>query len=219
MTAKHSVDGGAFLGPAFSLLGTWDKVRMMAGEKTMSSLTKKKSDPARGISRKTPSSSVTTGGPIASRPIMPAQYGASRSEKGILEWSWARERLSDSHNYVIVTVRPDGRPHAMGMHGLWFDDAFYFGTGKTTRKARNLAGNANCIVINERLDELVIVEGRAERISYSDLPQGLSPLSKKKYGWPMDPRMGGIVFKLIPRTVFGFPLKQFATAMTRWKFS
>src|SRR5208283_2706392 len=79
--------------------------------------------------------------PVASRPVMPADYGISKSAEGLLDWNWAQERLTKSHNYVIVTVRPDGRPHAMGMHGLWFEDAFYFGTGETTRKARNLETN------------------------------------------------------------------------------
>lgn len=105
----------------------------------------------------------------------------------------------------------------MGMHGLWFEDAFYFGTGETTRKARNLAANPNCIVVNERLDELVIVEGIVERIAYDALPKALSAESKKKYGWPMDPKMGGIVFRVTPHTVFAFPESQFATAMTRGK--
>ena len=106
----------------------------------------------------------------------------------------------------------------MGMHGLWFEDAFYFGTGDTTRKARNLAENPHCIVINEHFHELIIVEGPAERVSYETLPQALSPLSKKKYGWPMEPRMGGLVFKVTPQTVFALPEKQFATAPTRWTF-
>ena len=156
--------------------------------------------------------------PVASRPVMPAHYGVSKSAKGMLDWTWARQRLTDSHNYVIVTVRSDGRPHAMGMHGVWFDDAFYFGTGDATRKAKNLAANPNCILINERLEELVVVEGIAERISYKELPKPLSALSKKKYGWPMEPMKGGLVFKLTPKTVFGLPEMLFATAPTRWKF-
>jgi len=89
--------------------------------------------------------------PVASRPVMPARYGVSQSVKGLLDWNWAQERLTNSHNYVIVTVRPDGRPHAMGMHGLWFEDAFYFHTGETTRKARNLAVNPNCILVTSVL--------------------------------------------------------------------
>jgi hypothetical protein len=156
--------------------------------------------------------------PIASRPVMPARYGISKSIKGLLDWSWASERLAKSHNYVIVTVRPDGRPHAMGMHGLWFEDAFYFGTGETTRKAKNLAVNPHCILVNDRLAELVIVEGTAEQVGYETLPAELSAASKKKYGWPYAPRMGGVIFKVTPRVVFALPEKQFATAPTRWKF-
>jgi Pyridoxamine 5'-phosphate oxidase len=156
--------------------------------------------------------------PVASRPAIPADYGISKSTKGMLNWSWARERLTKSHNYVIVTVRPDGRPHAMGMHGLWFGDAFYFGTGETTRKAKNLAANPNCTLVNERLDELIIVEGTAEQVGYDALPPALSAASKKKYGWPYDPRMGGVIFKVTPRVVFALPEKQFATAPTRWEF-
>jgi hypothetical protein len=134
----------------------------------------------------------------------------------MLDWNWARQRLTKSHNYVVITVRPDGRPHAMGMHGVWFDDAYYFGTGETTRKAKNLAANPHCILINETLDELVIVEGTAALIGIRALPKGLSALNHRKYGWPLDP--GGVVYKLTPVTVFAIPEKQFATAVTRWKF-
>ena len=44
----------------------------------------------------------------------PASYGFPRSPKGLLDWNWARERLTNSHNYVIVAVRPDERLHAQG---------------------------------------------------------------------------------------------------------
>lgn len=147
---------------------------------------------------------------------MPAVYDIRTSPEGMLAWSWARERLANSHNYVVVTVRPNGRPHAMGMHGVWFEDAYYFSTGDTTRKAKNLEQNAHSIVINERLDELVIVEGETAMLPASVLPKGLATEYKKKYGWGLDPR--GAVYKLAPQTVFAIPEKQFATACTRWKF-
>jgi hypothetical protein len=184
---------------------------------TMASPARKKKSPARkSVAGKAASTKQEPTAPLASRPVMPAVYGTSTKPKGMLDWSWARERLTRSHNYILVTVRPDGRPHAMGMHGLWCEDAYYFGTGNTTRKAKNLSSNPHCIVINEQLEELVIVEGVAELVSYADVPKSLSALSKKKYGWPLDPR--GVMFKLTPRTVFAIPEKQFATALTRWKF-
>lgn len=157
--------------------------------------------------------------PRAMRPLIPASYHFPTSPKGLLDWDWARERLTNSYNYVIVTVRPDGRPHAMGMHGLWWeDDAYYFGTSPETRKAKNLAENPHCALICENMQELVIVEGVAEKVDYSDLPVGLSDASKKKYGWPIDPRRGGGIHKLTPRVVFAFPLKQITTAVTKWVF-
>ncbi len=158
------------------------------------------------------------GQPHASRPVMPG-YGVSKSLKGLLDWNWARERLTKSHNYVIMTVRPDGRPHAMGMHGLWFENDFYFGTGEATRKAKNLAANPNCILINENLEELIIVEGIAEPVGSEEIPATLSAASKNKYGWPCDPGKGGVIFKVSPRVVFALPEKQFATAPTRWRFT
>ncbi|HTZ57751.1 MAG TPA: pyridoxamine 5'-phosphate oxidase family protein [Acidobacteriaceae bacterium] len=175
----------------------------------------KRKSPAR---KKAASPESVLKSPIASRPAMPAHYGVSKSTRGMLDWSWARDRLTRSHNYVIVTVRPDGRPHAMGMHGLWFEDAFYFGTGDTTRKAQNLAANANCILINERLNELIIVEGIAESVGKDAIPSALSAISMKKYGWPYHPGKGHLIFKLTPRVVFALPEKLFATAPTRWKF-
>ena len=152
------------------------------------------------------------------RPVVPASYQFPTSPKGLLDWSWARDRLAGSQNYVIVTVRPDGRPHAMGMHGLWHDDTYYFGTSPETRKAKNLVANPHCVLVCENMEELVIVEGVVETVSYSQLPEGLSDASKKKYGWPLDPRMGGLVYKLSPRVVFAFPLKQITTAVTKWVF-
>ena len=63
-------------------------------------------------------------------------------------WSWAVERLTSSRNYFAATVRPDGRPHSMPVWGVWLDDAFWFNTGGESRKAKNLAANAHCIMFD-----------------------------------------------------------------------
>jgi hypothetical protein len=183
--------------------------------------------PARTARKKTPKNSQKNAflavfpavkRPRTTRPVAPTTYRFPTGPKGLLDWSWARERLINSHNYVIITVRPDGRPHAMGMHGLWIDDAFYFGTGVETRKAKNLTRNPSCILVNERLDELIIVEGTATPIATVDLPESASAASKAKYGWPMGDVPGGVKFKLTPRVVFAFPEKRIAAAVTRWIF-
>src|SRR3974390_2018937 len=116
---------------------------------------KKKSATKRTVKAVETSRPAPLAQPRASRPVVPASYRFPTSTTGLLEWSWARERLTKSYNYVIVTVRPDGRPHAMGMHGLWSEDAYYFGTHPQTRKAKNLERNSHCIVIAENMQELV----------------------------------------------------------------
>jgi hypothetical protein len=156
--------------------------------------------------------------PRAMRPTVPASYHFPTGPEGLLEWSWARERLTKCQNYVIVTVRPDGRPHAMGMHGLWWDDAYYFGTSPATRKAKNLTADPRCVLVGEDFEELIIVEGTAATLEWDEVPDGLSEASEKKYGWPMDPRSGGKVYKLAPQVVFAFPLKLITTAVTKWVF-
>ena len=179
---------------------------------------KKKNTAKHGSEPKSAARQAAGSTPRASRPDVPPGYRFPTKPEGLLDWSWARERLTASHNYVIVTVRPDGRPHAMGMHGVWHDDAYYFGTDSASRKAKNLEQNPNCIVITEKLDEIVIVEGVAELIDFDTVPEELSPASKTKYGWPMEPHKGGAIYRVRPRVVFAFPLEQIETAVTRWKF-
>src|SRR5262245_516558 len=102
--------------------------------------------------------------PRTERPRRPG-YGISKSTAGTLPWDWAVKTRTESREYWIVTVRPDGRPHAMIIWGLWFDSAFWFGTGNNTQKARNLAKNPNCIVGTQNAAEAVILEGVAELIT------------------------------------------------------
>jgi hypothetical protein len=109
--------------------------------------------------------------PKASRPHMPG-YGVPKGTKGLLPWSWAKQRLEKSHNYWISTVKPDGSPHTMIVWGLWVDGAFYFSTGRQSRKARNLAENLRCVLCTERADEAVMVEGSARENYSCDTNEG-----------------------------------------------
>ena len=155
--------------------------------------------------------------PTVSRPVMPAAYGIPKAMEGSLNWVWAKQRLADSHNYLITTVRPDSRPHGMVIWGIWLDNAYYFSTGATTRKAKNLAAIPNCVVCTESVDEAVIVEGVARQLAVEEVPKKAFTLYKKKYGWKLDPEMGP-VFKVSPRVVFAMPEKLFPAGATRWVF-
>ena len=157
-------------------------------------------------------------GPKASRPVMPKVYGIPQAMEGSLPWEWAVERLTKSHNYLITTVRPDGRPHTMIVWGIWLDDSYYFTTGITTLKARNIASNPNCVVCAENVEEAVIVEGQARQLTEDEIPRVAFDLYYKKYGFKLDPEMGP-AFRVTPRVVFAMPEKLFPAGATRWVFS
>jgi general stress protein 26 len=116
-----------------------------------------------------------------------------------------------------VTVRPDGRPHAMIIWGLWFEGAFWFSTGGKTQKARNLSKNSNCIVGTQNAAEAVILEGVAELVSDAKLRRKLEPASKSKYG--MSGGGSEPLYRVRPTRVFGLIEKTFPKTATRWTFS
>ncbi len=83
-------------------------------------------------------------------------------------WAEACEHLATAKVYWLSTVRPDGRPHVTPIAALWLDDAVYFSTGQTERKAKNLALNSHCVITTgshtlEGLD--LVVEGDAVRLT------------------------------------------------------
>jgi hypothetical protein len=103
--------------------------------------------------------------PAVDRPMMPAGYGVPATADGQLPWSYVDERMTAARNYWVGTTRPDGRPHAMPMWGLWMDGRFYFATDRGSRKARNLRHDAATVVHLESGDEVVILEGHAEEVT------------------------------------------------------
>ena len=155
--------------------------------------------------------------PKASRPHMPG-YGMPAGTKGLLSWEWTEKRLRTSHNYYLMTVRPDSTPHTMPVWGIWVEGRFYFSTGAQSRKARNLAANSACIVCTDNPAEAVIVEGTASPMADAALLAALSPDYKQKYkSFELDPKLGPI-FEVRPRVVFGLREATFKAA-TRWTFS
>lgn len=149
-------------------------------------------------------------------------YGVLNTEDGagLLPWSWAVERLTGSHNYWMVTTRPDGRPHSMPLWGVWLDDGFCFSTGRQSRKGRNLRENPNCVVSTENAAEAVIVEGVAEQIADRAALKPFYEAYKAKYGWDLEQGeyASEPVYVVRPRIVFGIREQDFTSSATRWTF-
>jgi nitroimidazol reductase NimA-like FMN-containing flavoprotein (pyridoxamine 5'-phosphate oxidase superfamily) len=164
------------------------------------------------------------GEPQSSRPLMPEGYGVPETDEGLLDWSWATERLERARNYWFSTVRPDGRPHAMPAWAVWIDGALYFEGSPLTRRARNLAAHASIVVHLESGDEVVILEGEARDATRPNraLAERLAEAFTAKYAETHDYRPApdqwdrGGLWVLRPSVAFGW--SEFPSTTTRWRF-
>jgi hypothetical protein len=148
-------------------------------------------------------------------------------------WGTALHQLEAAKTYTLVTVRPDGRPHATTIAGIVLDGTFGFVTGEQERKARNLAaGNAHVIVscANSGWEGLdIVIEGDAIPVLDPDHLDRIVKEFTAKYddyfgmrvsdgriaveGSPGQP----VAFEVRARKAFGFG-KGKTFSQTRWRF-
>jgi general stress protein 26 len=147
-------------------------------------------------------------------------------------WAVARDELEGAKAYWLSTVRSDGRPHVTTVAAVWADDALHFTTGRTERKAMNLARNSHCIITTgtNTLDGLdVVVEGEAVLVTDEARLQRLADAYVAKYDqlfvfevrdgalWIEGSEDPGLAFELRPTKAFGFG-KGESFSQTRWRF-
>jgi general stress protein 26 len=165
-------------------------------------------------------------------PAAKLQPQFSSSDVTPTAWAEARSRLERAEVYWLATVRPDGRPHVTPLVAAWLDDALYFCTGESERKAQNLARNAHCVIttgcntLNEGLD--LVVEGDAVRVRDEATLQRVADRYAAKYDPPFhftvrdgafhgDGGNVALVYEVAPTTAFGFG-KGTSFSQTRWRF-
>jgi len=158
--------------------------------------------------------------PRADRPDMPG-YGLldEQAGTGLKPWSYAVERLANARGYWIATSRPDGRPHAMPIWGVWLNDKFMFSTGIQSRKARNIAANPSVVIAVEPADDAIILEGTVESVEDRDVKKKFADAYQAKYSWDME-GFDEPVFAVTPTAAFSFSTNpgEFVGGSTRWRF-
>lgn len=161
--------------------------------------------------------------PRPERPFMPGYGVAGPNEgTGLLTWDWARALLTASEDYWMVTLWPDGRPHAMPVWGMWDDDSLLFSSAGRSRKVRNLLADPRCVVTTDDPKNPVVLEGLAEIVTD---PAGLVralELMNAKYGTDytvefLDPAVNATV-RVRPVWAFGLLHDDFTGSPTRWRF-
>ena len=104
-------------------------------------------------------------------------------------WEDVERLLDGAQLYWIITVRADGRPHAVPLVGVWHDGAFAFCTGPVEQKQRNLDAHPQVAVTtgttgagrwNAGLE--AVVEGTATRVTDENALRALAAAWYAKYG-------------------------------------
>ena len=160
-----------------------------------------------------------------------------------IPWTRVRERLEeglaqapgtggpDRHTCWVATVRPDGRPHVVPVGVLWVDGRFYFNAGATTRKARNLARNPQCVITVATNPFDLVVEGEAVKVTEEAKLQRIAEVYASQ-GWQATVRDGALyaeysapsagpppwdLYEVTPATVFALGTAE-PYGATRWRF-
>jgi PPOX class probable F420-dependent enzyme len=87
------------------------------------------------------------------------------------------------HTCWLATINPDGSPHVNGVGAIWRDGGFWFETGRTSRKGRNLSRDPRCTLSVATLQFDLVVEGEAEIVTD---PPTVAAMAKAwaAEGWP-----------------------------------
>ena len=152
------------------------------------------------------------------RPFMPG-YGIQPAENGLglFPWATVQKQMESARNYWVASVRPDGRPHTAPVWGIWVDNTFYFGTGRESRKARNLTANPAIVVHLESGDDVIMIEGQVEIITDAALLARLDGVYQAKYNVNL---VGDHpVMAVRPRTAYAWLEKDFPGSATRWRIA
>jgi pyridoxine/pyridoxamine 5'-phosphate oxidase len=148
---------------------------------------------------------------------MPESYGLRPPEAGLLPWAGVTEKLEKSRNYWVATTRPDGRPHAAPVWGVWIDGVFTFATERRSRKAQNLAANPAIAVHLESGDDAVMLEGRAWEVAQPSRRATFDDAYFAKYAVRMKDVPGELsVWAVRPRVALAWQEKDFAGSATRF---
>jgi general stress protein 26 len=143
-------------------------------------------------------------------------------------WEEVEQRLARAALYWIVTVRADGRPHAVPLCGVWRKGAFWFCTGEGEQKMRNLEHDPHVVVTagplgadGWRNGKDISVEGVAEQVDDEAVLRALAEAWRRKYDddWVFQVRQGrffevtdqgdsrgegAVLFRVVPSKVLVF---------------
>jgi pyridoxine/pyridoxamine 5'-phosphate oxidase len=134
----------------------------------------------------------------------------------MLDWSWAADRPEAAHNYWLCTSSAAAVPHARPVWAVWIADRLCFSTDPASPKGRNLARDPRVTLHLESGDEVVILEGVAERLP-DELAAPVQEAYVSKYAWEVtvDPSSW---YAFRPQRAYAWTEQRFPQTATRFDF-
>lgn len=147
-------------------------------------------------------------------------YGVSPASAGLLPWSWALERLRDTHNYWLATRSAAGLPHLAAVWAVWHDGALCFCTGHRSRKAADLTVEPRCSLAPQSAVESVVLNGTARQVRDPAVATEINREYEAKYGSGIPEPEVNPLYAVRPVTVIAVIDREpeFTTRATRWRF-
>ena len=122
---------------------------------------------------------------VARQLTLPTSYG---TPDRVLGWDEVEQKLVASKTYWLATTRPDGRPHAVPVDGIWSAGRLYFGGDPATVHIRNLRDDPRAVIHTESGESPVIAEGTAQwHRPGEDEVSELVAATQAKYGYSGSP--------------------------------
>ena len=175
---------------------------------------------------------------------MEATNLAEMYQTPLLDWDAVEARLRagvtmapgtggpDRHSSWLGTINADGSPHVTGIGALWADGCFWFETGRSTRKGRNLARDPRCTLSLATREFDLVVDGDAAVVT--DPATVAAMAARWAEDWPCRVDETGLaltaefsapsagpppwhVYRLTPRTATALATVEPGGA-TRWRF-
>jgi PPOX class probable F420-dependent enzyme len=126
---------------------------------------------------------------------MEATNLADLYDSPLLDWDRITARLEQGltqapdtggpnrHTCWLATINPDGSPHLNGIGAVWVDGSFWFETGDTTRKGKNVARDPRCTLSVAAQEFDLVLEGEATKITD---PPTVAKMAERwaAHGWP-----------------------------------
>ncbi|GAB4115390.1 MAG: pyridoxamine 5'-phosphate oxidase family protein [Roseiflexaceae bacterium] len=144
-------------------------------------------------------------------------YQMPEESARLLGWEFVVAQAEAARHYWLSSVFADGRPHAVPLWGLWYQNRVHFEGSPQTAWVRNLQQDPRCVLHLPSGDQVVIIEGSAHMIADDQLSAeewlDLDTRFQHKY----QVQHGSPYWYLQPHKILAWNGEDLQT-MTRWVF-